>query len=103
MSIELIIIAAIVMMIFESGFWDEMDSRVNQRFRFGHLPKIFVCQFCQCFWLSLVYLIFQRETLILAVFWALVNANISEVMRPLFKLIKGLISTITEWLMNKLY
>ena len=42
MIVELLLISAVVMMIFESGWWDNMDEFVNRKFKFHHLPKIFV-------------------------------------------------------------
>ena len=96
-------ISAAVMMIFESGFWNEMDELVNKHFKFSHLPKIFRCQFCQTFWLSLGYLLLIHENLIFSLFIALINANIGELMLPLFKLIKETIRAGIEWLISKLY
>lgn len=101
--IELLMISAAVMMIFESGFWNEMDELVNKHFRFSHLPKIFRCQFCQTFWLSLFYLLIIKENLIFSLFIALINANIGELMLPIFKLIKETIRAGIEWLISKLY
>lgn len=101
--IELLMISAAVMMIFESGFWGEMDELINKRFKFSHLPKIFRCQFCQTFWLSLFYLLIIKESLISSLFIALINANIGELMLPLFKLIKETIRAGIEWLISKLY
>ena len=96
-------ISAAVMMIFESGFWNEMDELVNKHFKFYHLPKIFRCQFCQTFWLSLGYLLIIKESLISSLFIALINANIGELMLPIFKLIKETIRAGIEWLISKLY
>lgn len=101
--IELLMISAVVMMIFESGFWNEMDDMINNKFKFSHLPKILRCQFCQTFWLSLGYLLIIKESLILSLFIALINANIGELMLPLFKLIKETIKAGIEWLISKIY
>lgn len=103
MIVELLLIAAVVMMIFESGWWDNMDELVNRKFRFHHLPKIFVCQFCQTFWLSLLWLLFAYEFSVLSVFLALLNANVGEIMLPLFKLLKGTLNKVIEWMISKLY
>lgn len=103
MIVELLMIAAVVMMIFESGWWDNMDELVSRRFRFHHLPKIFVCQFCQTFWLSLLWLLFTYEISVFSVFLALVNANVGEIMLPLFKLLKQGLNKGIEWLINKIY
>lgn len=103
MIIELLLISAVVMMIFESGWWDNMDEFVNRKFKFHHLPKIFVCQFCQTFWLSLLWLLFTYEISVLSVFLALLNANVGEILLPLFKLLKGAINKVIEWMISKLY
>ena len=103
MIVELLLISAVVMMIFESGWWDNMDEFVNRKFRFHHLPKIFVCQFCQTFWLSLLWLFFTYEISVLSVFLALLNANVGEILLPLFKLLKGALNKVIEWMISKLY
>ena len=103
MIIELLLISAVVMMIFESGWWDNMDEFVNRKFKFHHLPKIFVCQFCQTFWLSLLWLFFTYKISVLSVFLALLNANVGEILLPLFKLLKGALNKVIEWMISKLY
>lgn len=103
MLIELLLIASIVMMIFESGWWDEMDEMINKHFKFCHLPKIFVCQFCQCFWISLIWLLFTAELSLYLPFLALITANVSEILLPVFKLLKQGILKIIEWVMIKIY
>lgn len=103
MLIELLLIASIVMMIFESGWWDELDEMVSSRWKFHHLPKIFVCQFCQCFWISLIWLLFTLGFSLYAPFLALLTANISEILLPVFKLLKQSILKAIEWVMYKIY
>lgn len=103
MIVELLLISAVVMMIFESGWWNNMDEFVNRKFKFHHLPKIFVCQFCQTFWLSLLWLFFTYEISVLSVFLALLNANVGEILLPLFKLLKGALNKVIEWMISKLY
>lgn len=103
MLIELLLIASIVMMIFESGWWDELDERVSSRWKFHHLPKIFVCQFCQCFWLSLIWLLFTQGFSLYSPFLALITANVSEILLPIFKLLKQSILKAIEWVMYKIY
>jgi hypothetical protein len=101
--LELLLITSIVMMVFESGWWDEIDEMVSSRWKFHHLPKVFVCQFCQTFWLSLIYLLIVGKGLILGVFLALIAANVGEVLLPFFKLIKSTVMKGIEWLMKKIY
>lgn len=101
MILDLLLISSIVMMIFESGFWEEMDEWIGTKLRFHHLPKIFVCQFCQCFWVSLIYLLFVNGFSLLTPFLALINANIGEIMLPLFKLIKNAFMRVLEWMIDR--
>lgn len=103
MVIDLLLIASIVMMVFESGWWDSIDDWINRKFRFCHLPHIFKCQFCQCFWLSLGWLFITYEISLLSVFLALITANVGEVLLPLFKLIKGTVMKVIEWFITKIY
>lgn len=103
MLIELLLIASIVMMIFESGFWDVMDEKINSRWKFCHLPHILSCQFCQCFWLSLIWLLFTLGFSLYAPFLALLTANLSEILLPIFKLLKQSILKVIEWVMYKIY
>lgn len=103
MLIDLLLIASIVTMIFESGWWDAMDEMVNKHFKFCHLPKIFVCQFCQCFWISLIWLLFTAELSLYLPFLALITANVSEILLPIFKLLKQSILKVIEWVMIKIY
>jgi hypothetical protein len=103
MLIDLLLIASIVTMIFESGWWDEMDEMINKHFKFCHLPKIFVCQFCQCFWISLIWLLFTAELSLYLPFLALITANVSEILLPVFKLLKQSILKVIEWVMFKIY
>lgn len=90
MILNLICINLIVALVFLSGFWDVMDSELNKRVRFAHLPHILSCGLCQCWWLSLLYVIIAGKLTLLNVMLCLVNAHLIELTIPLF-------STIKEW------
>ena len=90
MILNLICINLIVALVFLSGFWDVMDSELNKRVRFAHLPHILSCGLCQCWWLSLLYVIIAGKLTLLNVMLCLVNAHLIELTIPL-------LSTIKEW------
>ena len=39
--LTMILIAALVTLVFESGFWSNLDRWVNSKWQFYHLPQIF--------------------------------------------------------------
>lgn len=100
---SLLLISAIIMLIFESGFWSEMDDMISAKFKFHHLPKIFICQYCQTFWISLIWLLFTQPFSLWLILAALINANVGEMMTPLFKLVKSTYYKIMEKIMSIIY
>ena len=100
MILQLLLINIILTLIFMSGFWDVMDSEVNKRIRFGHLPHILRCLLCQCWWASLIWVIATGHLSLLSIALCLINAHMTEVMTPLITLLKNALLKIIE-LANK--
>lgn len=98
--INLLWINLIVALVFLSGFWEVMDSELNKRVRFAHLPHILSCGLCQCWWLSLLYVIIAGKLTLLNVVLCLVNAHLIEITIPLITTIKNWLLKITE-IMNR--
>lgn len=95
MLFEMLLIMVIVTMIFESGWWDSLDSYVNSKFKFYHLPHVFMCSFCQTWWLCLLYLLITGGLSLYSIALALVVANLSEFTMGLLKTLKnGLLSLL---------
>lgn len=65
MILNLFIIACICTLIIESGFFDEMESRLSKiLFRNKHklyFGKIFHCALCATTWLSIAYILLHGE------------------------------------------
>lgn len=101
MILNLICINLIVALVFLSGFWDVMDSELNKRVRFAHLPHILSCGLCQCWWLSLLYVIIAGKLTLLNVMLCLVNAHLTEITTPLITMIKNWMLKIIEIMMPR--
>lgn len=102
--IDIIIIAVIIELIQLSGFFEVLDNEVNKRFKFHHLPHIFHCSLCQVWWFGLAYIICVDEFSLLNIAIVLIIAHLSELISPLFLLIKELIkkaiSIISKFILN---
>lgn len=92
------LIASIVTLINDSGFWENLDRWVNEKWRFHHLPHILICTLCQTWWLCLLALVITSNVTLLNIVIALLFANTPEILSPLFRLIKGYILKIIECL-----
>lgn len=103
MILNLAIIHLIVVMVFLSGFVDEVDAMIQRRFRFHHLPKPFSCALCMCFWASVVYLLFTKELSLLTILYSLVSATVTEITTPLITTLKNYLLKAIELLNNLIY
>ncbi len=103
MILDLLFINVIVALVYMSGFWDSLDYYINKSFKPYHLPHLFQCNLCMCFWCSLLYcLIFQRPFLILtAVAYSLINAHLVDITIPLLSTIKSWLQKLIEWIMPR--
>ncbi len=99
--INILWINLIVALVYLSGFWDVMDSELNKRVQFAHLPHILQCGLCQVFWLSLLYVIIAGKFTLLNMMLCLVNAHLTEVTIPLITTIKNWLLKIIEWIMPR--
>ena len=95
--VDLLLINILAALVFESGFWDTLDSIINERFGLGyHLPYIFQCVLCQVFWLSLLYIIITGNLSLLTIVLCLVNAHLIKITIPIIKMIENFILKIIE-------
>ena len=101
--INILWINLIVALVFLSGFWDVLDSELNKRVQFAHLPHIFTCALCQCWWLSLLYIIIAGKLTLLNVLLCLVNAHLTEITIPMITTVKNYLLKVIEWLNGLLY
>lgn len=101
MILNLVWIGLIVALVYLSGFWDTLDSYISGRFKFHHIPHIFLCALCQTWWLSLLYIICTGHLTLFNIVLCLVNAHLSKVYIPLWTLLENLLLKIIE-LINKI-
>lgn len=98
MYVDLIILSLIVALVFESGFWDSLDEYINKRFKFHHLPHLLMCQLCQTWWLTLLYILVTGNLSLFNICVCLLIAYMGDVWRPILNLIKGYLLKLIEWM-----
>ena len=98
MYVDLIILSLIVALVFESGFWDSLDEYINKRFKFHHLPHLLMCQLCQTWWLTLLYILVTGNLSLFNICVCLFIAYMGDVWRPILNLIKGYLLKLIEWM-----
>lgn len=98
MYVDLIVLSLIVALVFESGFWDSLDDYINKRFKFHHLPHLLMCQLCQTWWLTLLYILVTGNLSLFNISVCLLIAYMGDVWRPILNLIKGYLLKLIEWL-----
>lgn len=98
----MLLVALFVALVFETGWWDNLDRMINERFRFHHLPHLLLCDLCQTWWLCLLYLIVSHNLSLVNVCLALAFSHLPQLIRPLFNLVKGYllkaIEAMGKWL-----
>ena len=99
--INLLWINIIVVLTHISGFWENLDSYINNRHKPYHLPYIFRCALCQCWWLSLLYIIIAGPFNLMTIAICLINAYLTEVTLPLITVVKEWLLKIISWIMPR--
>ena len=98
--LNLLFINLFVVLVHEAGFFEHLDDWVNSKFKFRHLPYIFLCALCQTFWLSLLYIIITGPIAIWTIALCVINAHMTKVTQPLYRLLENLMLKVIE-LLNK--
>lgn len=101
MILDLFLINIILVLIFNSGFVDEIDAMIQRRFKFHHLPKPFSCVLCMTFWTSILYIILTGNFTLLGITLCLINATLTSITTPLTKTIENALKKIV-WYLNKI-
>lgn len=97
---NLILINLFVCLVHEAGFFETIDTMISEKYKFHHLPYIFMCGLCQTFWLSLLYIVIAGPVNLLTIALCLVNAHLTKIITPLYKLMENLVLKVIE-LLNK--
>lgn len=98
--LNLLFINIFVCLVHEAGFFETIDTMISERYKFHHLPYIFLCALCQVFWISLFYVIITGQLSILSITLCLINAHMTKIITPLYRFIENLMLKVIE-LLNK--
>lgn len=99
--LNLLLINLIVVMVFNSGFINDIDAAINRKWKFYHLGKPFSCALCVVFWASVIWLLCTGNFSLLTLAMALFSATLTSVTTPLLKLIENWLLKIIEWIMPR--
>lgn len=99
---NLLLINIIMVLIHESGFIQNVDDWINEKVPLHHLPYPILCCLCGTWWLSLLYIIIAGEFTLLTIALCLLNAHLTKITQPLYKLIENLLFKIIERVNNVL-
>lgn len=97
---SLIIINLFVVLTHETGFFETIDTMINERYKFHHLPYIFLCGLCQVNWLSLLYLMITGNVTLFTIMLCPLNGLLTRVTQPLYRFVENLMMKVIE-LLNK--
>lgn len=92
-------IALIVALVFDSGWWSNMDDWVNGKFPPYHLPHIMRCGWCQAWWLSLLWMLICGDASLIGVVMCLMSGWSVE----LWRAILGVLKANLLYIIDKLY
>ncbi len=101
MILNMLYIAVIVTLIWNSGFFEVLDSEINKRFKFHHLPHIFFCAYCGTWWSELFFVLLSGNLSFFNVMLCLLFAGSTNIINPLYKTIENFLLKIIE-LINRL-
>lgn len=98
--LNLLLINIIMVLIHESGFIENVDEWISSKYKFHHLPYPVRCCLCGTWWISLFYVIITGQLSLLSIALCLLNAHMTDIVRPLFRFVMNLLLKVIE-LLNK--
>ena len=98
MILDLLLINIIMVLIHESGFITTIDSWVNKKWRFYHLPYPIRCMLCGTWWISLGYIIITGQLSLLGIMLCLLNAHLTEITQGIWRTIKTAVMDLLGWI-----
>lgn len=98
--LNLLLINIFVVLVHEAGFFESLDDWISTKYKFHHLPYIFLCALCQTFWLSLLYIIITGQIALWTIALCVINAHMTKVTQPLYRLIENILLKVI-YLINK--
>lgn len=98
--LNLLLINVIMTLIHESGFIENIDEWISNKYKFHHLPYPVRCLLCGTWWTSLLYVIIAGPFNLLTIALCLLNAHLTTVVQPLCRFVENLVLKVIE-LLNK--
>lgn len=98
--LNLLLINVIMTLIHESGFIENIDEWISNKYKFHHLPYPVRCLLCGTWWTSLLYVIITGQLSLLTIALCLVNAHMTKIITPLYRFVENLVLKVIE-LLNK--
>lgn len=98
--LNLLLINVIMTLIHESGFIETIDGMISEKWKFHHLPYPVRCLLCGTWWTSLLYVIIAGPFNLLTIALCLLNAHLTKITQPLYRLLENLLLKVIE-LLNK--
>ena len=98
--LDLVMINLFVVLVHEAGFFETIDEMISEKYKFHHLPYIFMCSLCQVWWLSLLYILITGRIQLWTILACLISAELTKITTPLVRLIENLMMKVIE-LLNK--
>ena len=89
-----------VVLVHEAGFFETIDTMISDKYKFHHLPYIFMCATCQVNWLSFLYILITGNISIFTIMLCPLNGLLTRVVQPLYRFVENLLLKIIE-LLNK--
>ena len=98
--LNLLFINIFVVLVHEAGFFETIDTMISARYKFHHLPYIFLCALCQVNWLTFLYLIITGNVTLFTIMLCPLNGLLTRVTQPLYRLVENIMLKLIE-LINK--
>lgn len=98
---NLLLINIIMTLIHESGFIENVDDWISDKYKFHHLPYPVRCLLCSTNWISIFYVIITGQLSLLTLMLCLLNAHLTQITQPLFRFIMNALLKVVE-LLNRL-
>ena len=98
---NLLLINIIMTLTHESGFIENVDDWISDKYKFHHLPYPVRCLLCSTNWISIFYVIITGQLSLLTLMLCLLNAHLTQITQPLFRFIMNALLKVVE-LLNRL-
>ena len=98
--LNLLFINIFVCLVHEAGFFETIDTMISEKYKFHHLPYIFMCAVCQVNWLSFLYICIAGPFSLFTIMLCPLNGLLTRVVQPLYRFVENLVLKVIE-LLNK--